>query len=226
MRLTEAIVKWRSIRRYEEKPVPKEEIRAILKAAQRAPSWENTQPWHFIVVQEQDTKDLLCKVAFNQKHVARAPLVIACCGDIQAFSKEQQRAALLSLKGADGVTITEDIVDKILLTNPAFSPYLLGKNIVLARVFEQLGIAVSFMCLEAASLGLGCCIVGAFGNRVTREVPELAEEARKKLNLPDSLWLLTLLTVGYPAEDPRPRPRKALEEIASLERYGRVLPCP
>ena len=39
-----------SIRKYQNKPVEKEKILAILKAAMQAPSATNQQPWEFYVV--------------------------------------------------------------------------------------------------------------------------------------------------------------------------------
>ncbi|MBQ3994247.1 MAG: nitroreductase family protein, partial [Erysipelotrichaceae bacterium] len=39
-----------SIRKYQNKPIEKEKILAILKAAMQAPSATNQQPWEFYVV--------------------------------------------------------------------------------------------------------------------------------------------------------------------------------
>ena len=46
-----AIAERRSIRVYQDKKVTKEQIEALLKAAQESPSAANRQPWHFSVVQ-------------------------------------------------------------------------------------------------------------------------------------------------------------------------------
>ena len=48
----EAIFNRRSIRKYEEKPVEKEKIEKLLRAAMQAPSAANQQPWEFIVVED------------------------------------------------------------------------------------------------------------------------------------------------------------------------------
>ncbi len=39
MEVTEAIHKWRSIRKYKSQPIPDETLRKILEAGRRAPSW-------------------------------------------------------------------------------------------------------------------------------------------------------------------------------------------
>lgn len=45
----------RSIRKYEDRPVEREKIDKLLKAAMQAPSAANEQPWEFIVVENKDT---------------------------------------------------------------------------------------------------------------------------------------------------------------------------
>lgn len=72
------------------------------------------------------------------------------------------------------------------------------------------GIALSHMCLAATSEGLGTCIIGAF----------LPEEVKKVLEVPEEYQVVQLLVVGYPAEDPAPRPRLPLEEIVYYNRWG------
>ena len=52
MDVTDAILKRRSIRNWKPDPVEKQKIEKVLEAARRAPSWGNTQPWRFIVVQD------------------------------------------------------------------------------------------------------------------------------------------------------------------------------
>ena len=46
----EAIHSRRSVRAFRPDPVPREVLQAIMEAALRAPSWENTQPWEFAVL--------------------------------------------------------------------------------------------------------------------------------------------------------------------------------
>jgi len=59
---------------------------------------------------------------------------------------------------------TDEIIEKVFLSNPAFAPGLRGDAITVARTLEQVTYAISFMLMEATNQGLGVCIVGAFGN--------------------------------------------------------------
>ena len=58
----EAIHTRRSIRRYEEKPVPEEIVEKLLAAAMSAPSANNTQPWHFVVITDRGLLDEVPKI--------------------------------------------------------------------------------------------------------------------------------------------------------------------
>jgi nitroreductase len=79
----EAIQKRKSVRSYESTPVPKETLAKLLEAARIAPSANNTQPWHFIVVTDSEKKKELSKGLFA-KFLAETPVVIVACGDTKA----------------------------------------------------------------------------------------------------------------------------------------------
>ena len=73
--------------------------------------------------------------------------------------------------------------------------------------------ATQNMLLEAHSLGLGACWIGAYGS-----VNE--ESAKDILNVPDDERLLSVIVIGRPAESPQSTRRK-LDEITFSDRYGR-----
>ncbi|MEW5946863.1 MAG: nitroreductase family protein [bacterium] len=220
METTQAIHSWRSIRKYRPDPVPDDVLRKVLEAGRRAPSWENVQPWHFIVIADDAVKEKLRELARGQRHVASAPAVIACCGDVGAWDKKKNRAALMELIEAGVMKATEQTVDNVLLKDPMFCVAENGPAIILARTMEQLAIAYSFMAIEAVNHGLGMCMVGAFGNEATRGGEELYNEVRSILRLPADHYLLALLTVGYPAEEPPARPRKPFDAVVSRGAFG------
>ena len=68
----------KSVRSYTDQPVSQEQVETILKAAMAAPSGMNAQPWRFVVVREQATKNKMA-IGFN-KMIAKAPVVIVVCG--------------------------------------------------------------------------------------------------------------------------------------------------
>ncbi|HOY63313.1 MAG TPA: nitroreductase family protein [bacterium] len=223
MEATEAIEKWRSIRKYKTEPVPDGALRKTLDAGRKAPSWENVQPWHFIAVDDEGLKQKLVKLSRGQKFIASAPVVIAVCGDVGAWDKPRNREALLELIEAGAMKATAEVVDNLLLKDPVFCVAEHGPSIILARTMEQLGIAYGFMCVEAVNHGLGCCIVGAFGNEMTGSLRQLYDEVRADLALPERVYLLALLTIGIPDEQPPARPRKNFDSVVSKNKYGNPL---
>jgi len=83
MDVFDAIQERRSIRAYQDTPVPREKLEKILEAARLAPSAGNVEPWHFIVVTDGEKRKLLSKGRYA-KFCAEAPVVIVACGDKEA----------------------------------------------------------------------------------------------------------------------------------------------
>ena len=82
----ETIRQRRSVRRFEDREVPRELLLRVLEAARWAPSAMNRQPWHFVVVTAPERRAALVQATEVagiplQRHVARAPVLIALCGD-------------------------------------------------------------------------------------------------------------------------------------------------
>jgi len=73
----------------------------------------------------------------------------------------------------------------------------------------DLSIALGYMSLEAASLGLGTCWIGAFYQDQVKEI----------LGVPEGVRIVNLLTLGYPKELGVRRGRKPLSEIVCYDKY-------
>jgi nitroreductase len=97
--LIEAIFSRRSIRKYTNEPVSEDDIKTMLEAAMAAPSANNSQPWHFVVVTERATLDALAEAHPHGKMLAQATLCIAVCGDpaLSDFWEQDCSAAIENL---------------------------------------------------------------------------------------------------------------------------------
>mgnify|MGYP006363415987 CR=1 FL=1 len=71
-----------SIRDYEARPVEKEKVEKMLRAAMAAPTAMNKQPWHFVVVEQRSVLDSLAGANPYAKMLLKAPLAIVVCGDM------------------------------------------------------------------------------------------------------------------------------------------------
>jgi len=78
MSLLDTIFNRRSIRRYRSEPIPDEILRNILEAGRLAPSANNAQPWHFIVVTDPDLKLALSQGRWNTFIKDSAFTVVGC----------------------------------------------------------------------------------------------------------------------------------------------------
>ena len=77
MKVSQAIQTKRAVRAFEDRPLPPEAVHAILNAGRRAQSAKNSQPWHFIAIQDRDTLRVLSTLGHWAGHVENAALAVA-----------------------------------------------------------------------------------------------------------------------------------------------------
>ena len=77
----EAILTRRSIRKYTDQKISPELVDELLKAAMSAPSANNSQPWHFVLINERQILDRVPEFHAYSSMLYFAPLAIAVCGD-------------------------------------------------------------------------------------------------------------------------------------------------
>jgi len=171
----------RSIRKYTAKPVADEKIVQLIESARLAPSGNNTQPWHFIVIRDEGIKQQIAKVSHNQKWMLTAPVFIACVADIRS-------------------RIESDI--EIILEEE--SPHN-----ELKKIIRDTAIAIEHIVLEAVNEGLGTCWVAWFAQN----------EIRPILGLANDKYVVSIITIGYADEEPKPRKRKELKEIIHYDKW-------
>ena len=79
MEFGEVVRRRRSIRRFQDRPVPEDVLTEILEAGRLAPSGGNRQGFHFGVVTDEQLRKDLAAAAAGQDWVGTAPVVIAYC---------------------------------------------------------------------------------------------------------------------------------------------------
>ena len=77
----EAMRTRRSIRQFQYAAVPEDLVRQLLEAAMLAPSSRNSQPWHFVVIDDAPLLTEYSRRHRNAAMAANAPLAILVCGD-------------------------------------------------------------------------------------------------------------------------------------------------
>lgn len=137
MNFYDLINKRQSDRKYEQnRTIPREVLERIVEAARVAPSATNSQPWHFIIV---DDPDLLRQVA--------GTLTSTLTGNMNHFAA--QASALI-----------------VIVEEPANAIGKMGNLILQKHFPHiDIGIAASYITLAATEEGLGSCIIGWVGEK-------------------------------------------------------------
>lgn len=123
-----------SCRRFQETPIPREDIRRVVDLARFSPSWKNTQPVRYVVVDDPVLKERIARECipgqgFNTKTINRAAALAVV-------------TYIPGLSGQGDAPLTE----------------------VQAAGWEMFdaGIAAQTFCLAARDLDIGTCILGIF----------------------------------------------------------------
>jgi nitroreductase len=132
MLFKELILSRQSVRRYAEAHVEPEKLNQCLEAARLAPSASNSQPWKFIVVDQEPLRTEVAKATFSDiklinKYTLQAPVIVVI---VMEKAKLITRLAMLVKKKE------WPLID--------------------------IGITAEHFCLQATELGLGTCMIGWF----------------------------------------------------------------
>jgi F420 biosynthesis protein FbiB-like protein len=203
--LIEGLKQRRSIRRYQNKPVPKELLKLLIEAASYAPSAHNAQPWRFIIITEDENK---CNLANAMGEVWLEEL--RADGIPQRVREAFVRASVERFSNAPAL-----ILACLTLEDMEKYPDEQRQNYERDLAGQSVGAAIQNLLLAACAEGLGACWYCA---------PVFCKTAAKTaLGLPDDVDPQALITLGYPNESPQMPPRKSTEEIASAEQWDTLL---
>lgn len=199
----------RDIRRFRPDPVPTELLEAVLEAGHRAPSVGHSQPWRFIVVSDQATRD-------KAAHLADAARLA------QADHLTEDRAArLLDLKLEGLREAPLGIVVACDRRTPALG--VLGRATFPDADLWSCATAIENMWLTARAHGLGMGWVTLF------DPADLAD----LFGLPEGVVTLGWLCLGWPDERP-PEPglqragwstKTPLADVVLRERWSERAPA-
>jgi nitroreductase len=222
MELKEVIGRRRSMRFLRPyKPVEREKLQKMLEAARLASFWGNVQALTAVVIERASApaevvKALPTGTAIGGFQFRLAPVVIVWTLDWARVAEQGKRLHELVDAGALGINPEKShaYMDETLI--PFFQAAT--ETIKQGGLTEvDCGQGIAHATLVAYEEGLGTCLVGCPSDR----------KLRRALALPDTVKVLVLQTVGYPAEDPEAggqRPRLPFEQRFSLNRWGAPFP--
>jgi len=188
MKFDELIQIRHSCRKFQDKPVEREKIIRCLESARLAPSACNSQPWKFLIFDDQ---------------VKRPDIAIAASSGIYSASRFIQTAPVL-------ITV---LADKKGFLSTAGS-FLRNTRFYLIDI----GIACEHIVLQAAELGLGTCYVGWFNEKAVIKVLDLKKNIEIPLIIvmgyPAASYMETDAVRKYAVSNRR----KSIEEITEFNK--------
>ena len=140
MDFSELIKIRQSVRSYSDKAVEKEKIEKCLEAARLAPSASNSQPWKYIVVDEEELKNKVADATFDK---------------VVKFNKFALQAPVIIV---------------IVLEKPKIITQIGGEIKKREFPLIDIGISAEHFCLQAAELGLGTCMLGWFDQKRIKDL--------------------------------------------------------
>lgn len=184
--------------------VPRAHYDMILEAARHSPSGANSQPWHFIVVEDADVKGKLgdyfvaeatrrakMKMKFptpNYAGMKTAPGLIAVTTDFRYVN-----AFPVLNDGSDLDRMYHENAERILL--------------------QSVAAATMAAHLAAAALGYAVWWVTAIGQE------DAQNDLKPLLGVPDDISVVDIMCFGPPAKPPYDRWKKQSSEIGSFGQY-------
>ena len=96
------IMERKSVRAFEERPVPEEKKRMILQAAMEAPTAGNQQLYTILDITDQHIKERLAESCDHQPFIARAPMVLVFCADCLKWFDAYREAGCLAREPGAG----------------------------------------------------------------------------------------------------------------------------
>ena len=171
--LKDIIIYRRDVRgnRFIDEPIPKEALDDILFAGVNAPSVGFSQPWEFVIIDDQEVKKKVKDTFVEENNKAKA---LFKDGKLDAY-------ALLKLEG-----ITEASVNIAVFYKPSDHP-VLGQTSMEEAGEYSVVCAIQNMWLMARSLNIGLGWVSILD----------PEKVKKVLNAPEDRKLIGYLCLGY-----------------------------
>lgn len=193
----EAIETRRSIRRFEQRPLPEADLRELVRQASLAPSAWNAQTWRFVVVTDPALKEQLQAAAYGQPQVGNAPAVFVVYSDMEDTLSTVEETAHPGM-GDQGRSQQRQTFDGVFGAQDVAQRGAWG--------LAQANIAFGFLMLAARSMGYDSVPMLGFKPEAVREI----------LGLPEHVQFAGLLPVGVRAEEGFPHHRHPVERVATF----------
>jgi nitroreductase len=211
MPLVEAMVTQRAVRRVLPDPVAPGIVRRCIELALEGPTGSNGQNWEFVVVTDHKTKARL------QVQHRRIWALYGRAGERVAADDPQTARILASVRWQVEHFTEIPVVVVACLRGGASLPYVPMPAMANTAHYGSIYPSVQNLLLAARAVGLG-------GSLITLPLWSVTV-ARRILGLPLSVEPCCVVPLGWPRGRYGPKPRKPVDQVIHLERYGTAAPA-
>jgi nitroreductase len=198
MDIIEAINSRYSVRAFNPVPVSKQVLEKVLTAAQRSPSWANTQTWEFAVAGGERMKELretLANQAFAQDE--RNPDIERPEWNSPFKERRNENGRrlydLLGIKREDVEAQLNWFVSMYRFFGAPNAIFIYTEKDISPWAILNVGLVAQTVSLAALEFGLGSIMLAAGIS--------YPDTVRRMLNIPASKQLVIALAIGYPDEN-------------------------
>lgn len=197
------------------KIIPKDDFDFILETARLSPSSFGFEPWHFVVVQDKNLRELLKQNAWGAPKkletashfvlglTMKAPLTKWDSEYIANFMKDVQQLPEETIKGKG--KFYEDFQKSDFDLN--------NERHLFDWATKQNYIALGNMMTAAAMIGIDSCPIEGFNQKISEAI--LAEHFGIDTT---QYGLAYMVAFGYRVIDPRPKTRRPIEEVVTWKK--------
>lgn len=200
----------RSIRKYEERDIPIEDIEYFINAAVNAPSGHNSQCWRFVAIKDKSIMNQIADAAMKEVE-----------NILKTQGEEISQEYLVTKRKMISFFVKAPVVLAVFMSKVGqFDPTIISA--LKANGYDDEGImkkyanfdilsvgaAIQNLLLAVHEKGYGACWMND---------PAIAGAAVNKiLNIPLEQRFISLIPIGVPAYNPRPKKIKELSEIFTI----------
>jgi len=205
----------RSIRNWQDKPVPEQLLLDAIELGTWAPNGGNQQNWHFYIICNKDTiKTIAEAVQSGMSYMSSWPEMAQARpapppgspppAPRMPLSAAPAIIAVGTKKASNPMT---EAMAKRAQDDSRAAEMLKWANTVDSRI-QSVSAAISYLLLALHQAGLGAVWM-------TGPLPQSKGEIEKILDVPKTMDIVALIPVGYPAESPS-RDRKPVTEVCTV----------
>jgi len=188
----------RSIRNFQDRPIPDDVVDKIVEAGRFAPSALNRQPWKFIVIRDRKVIDELSGTAYSR--IKRLYPLLGLLGIFKRSFREER------FKSAMKKTV-ESTSEAIFYRAPLV--IIIANDTSFDNTQIDCSLAAQNMMLAANSLGIGSCFVGR-----GRAIPK--RFLQKKFDLPPRYDFNVWVVFGYTQDTERSAPPRREDAVKKV----------